>query len=203
MKLQYRIPLAIYSVWCIIAILLCKDGLYQMNIWTLVEILGMIALPLLVRPFFILLRIIFRKNSFKTKDMSDNHTVCVFLSALADTSSKKAIKKHFKQLLEKLPPLLRQKKRIYMKSHLLTEARTQKLICSLRRKGLDVTAERRESAMNSVMFRITHRQQNLISVESASHKSPLWYCHSDPEKRFWKQGITVIRAPRFPTGKHT
>ena len=121
MKLQYRIPLAIYSVWCIIAILLCKDGLYQMNIWTLVEILGMIALPLLVRPFFILLRIIFRKNSFKTKDM---------------------------------PPLLRQKKRIYMKSHLLTEARTQKLICSLRRKGLDVTAERRESAMNSVMFRI-------------------------------------------------
>lgn len=92
MKLQYRIPLAIYSVWCIIAILLCKDGLYQMNIWTLVEILGMIALPLLVRPFFILLRIIFRKNSFKTKDMSDNHTVCVFLSALADTSSKKAIK---------------------------------------------------------------------------------------------------------------
>lgn len=105
MKLQYRIPLAIYSVWCIIAILLCKDGLYQMNIWTLVEILGMIALPLLVRPFFILLRIIFRKNSFKTKDMSDNHTVCVFLSALADTSSKKAIKKHFKQLLEKLPPL--------------------------------------------------------------------------------------------------
>lgn len=29
MKLQYRIPLAIYSVWCIIAILLCKDGLYQ------------------------------------------------------------------------------------------------------------------------------------------------------------------------------
>ena len=74
MKLQYRIPLAIYSVWCIIAILLCKDGLYQMNIWTLVEILGMIALPLLVRPFFILLRIIFRKNSFKTKDMSDNHT---------------------------------------------------------------------------------------------------------------------------------
>lgn len=46
MKLQYRIPLAIYSVWCIIAILLCKDGLYQMNIWTLVEILGMIALPL-------------------------------------------------------------------------------------------------------------------------------------------------------------
>lgn len=81
MKLQYRIPLAIYSVWCIIAILLCKDGLYQMNIWTLVEILGMIALPLLVRPFFILLRIIFRKNSFKTKDMSDNHTVCVFLSA--------------------------------------------------------------------------------------------------------------------------
>ncbi|EBM4269247.1 hypothetical protein ASQ37_06440 [Salmonella enterica subsp. enterica serovar Dublin] len=48
MKLQYRIPLAIYSVWCIIAILLCKDGLYQMNIWTLVEILGMIALPLLV-----------------------------------------------------------------------------------------------------------------------------------------------------------
>ncbi|HGC4868931.1 TPA: protein TraD, partial [Escherichia coli] len=54
MKLQYRIPLAIYSVWCIIAILLCKDGLYQMNIWTLVEILGMIALPLLVRPFFIL-----------------------------------------------------------------------------------------------------------------------------------------------------
>nr|ADW79563.1 hypothetical protein ND11IncI1_111 [Escherichia coli] len=50
--------------------------------------------------------------------------------------------------------LLRQKKRIYMKSHLLTEARTQKLICSLRRKGLDVTAERRESAMNSVMFRI-------------------------------------------------
>ncbi|EIY9125897.1 TPA: conjugal transfer protein TraD, partial [Escherichia coli] len=78
----------------------------------------------------------------------------VFLSALADTSSKKAIKKHFKQLLEKLPPLLRQKKRIYMKSHLLTEARTQKLICSLRRKGLDVTAERRESAMNSVMFRI-------------------------------------------------
>lgn len=95
MKLQYRIPLAIYSVWCIIAILLCKDGLYQMNIWTLVEILGMIALPLLVRPFFILLRIIFRKNSFKTKDMSDNHTVCVFLSALADTSSKKAIKKHF------------------------------------------------------------------------------------------------------------
>lgn len=85
MKLQYRIPLAIYSVWCIIAILLCKDGLYQMNIWTLVEILGMIALPLLVRPFFILLRIIFRKNSFKTKDMSDNHTVCVFLSALADT----------------------------------------------------------------------------------------------------------------------
>ncbi len=40
MKLQYRIPLAIYSVWCIIAILLCKDGLYQMNIWTLVEILG-------------------------------------------------------------------------------------------------------------------------------------------------------------------
>lgn len=43
MKLQYRIPLAIYSVWCIIAILLCKDGLYQMNIWTLVEILGMIA----------------------------------------------------------------------------------------------------------------------------------------------------------------
>ncbi len=58
MKLQYRIPLAIYSVWCIIAILLCKDGLYQMNIWTLVEILGMIALPLLVRPFFILLRII-------------------------------------------------------------------------------------------------------------------------------------------------
>lgn len=39
MKLQYRIPLAIYSVWCIIAILLCKDGLYQMNIWTLVEIL--------------------------------------------------------------------------------------------------------------------------------------------------------------------
>lgn len=104
MKLQYRIPLAIYSVWCIIAILLCKDGLYQMNIWTLVEILGMIALPLLVRPFFILLRIIFRKNSFKTKDMSDNHTVCVFLSALADTSSKKAIKKHFKQLLEKLPP---------------------------------------------------------------------------------------------------
>lgn len=47
-----------------------------------------------------------------------------------------------------------QKKRIYMKSHLLTEARTQKLICSLRRKGLDVTAERRESAMNSVMFRI-------------------------------------------------
>lgn len=103
MKLQYRIPLAIYSVWCIIAILLCKDGLYQMNIWTLVEILGMIALPLLVRPFFILLRIIFRKNSFKTKDMSDNHTVCVFLSALADTSSKKAIKKHFKQLLEKLP----------------------------------------------------------------------------------------------------
>lgn len=102
----------------------------------------------------ILLRIIFRKNSFKTKDMSDNHTVCVFLSALADTSSKKAIKKHFKQLLEKLPPLLRQKKRIYMKSHLLTEARTQKLICSLRRKGLDVTAERRESAMNSVMFRI-------------------------------------------------
>lgn len=104
MKLQYRIPLAIYSVWCIIAILLCKDGLYQMNIWTLVEILGMIALPLLVRPFFILLRIIFRKNSFKTKDMSDNHTVCIFLSALADTSSKKAIKKHFKQLLEKLPP---------------------------------------------------------------------------------------------------
>ena len=86
--------------------------------------------------------------------MSDNHTVCVFLSALADTSSKKAIKKHFKQLLEKLPPLLRQKKRIYMKSHLLTEARTQKLICSLRRKGLDVTVERRESAMNSVMFRI-------------------------------------------------
>ncbi|MDD9834480.1 conjugal transfer protein TraD, partial [Escherichia coli] len=64
------------------------------------------------------------------------------------------MKKHFKQLLEKLPPLLRQKKRIYMKSHLLTEARTQKLICSLRRKGLDVTAERRESAMNSVMFRI-------------------------------------------------
>ncbi|MGE2747605.1 hypothetical protein, partial [Escherichia coli] len=93
-------------------------------------------------------------GSLKTKDMSDNHTVCVFLSALADTSSKKAIKKHFKQLLEKLPPLLRQKKRIYMKSHLLTEARTQKLICSLRRKGLDVTAERRESAMNSVMFRI-------------------------------------------------
>ena len=152
MKLQYRIPLAIYSVWCIIAILLCKDGLYQMNIWTLVEILGMIALPLLVRPFFILLRIIFRNNSFKTKDMSDNHTVCVFLSALADTSSKKAMKKHFKQLLEKLPPLLRQKKRIYMKSHLLTEARTQKLICSLRRKGLDVTVERRESAMNRVMF---------------------------------------------------
>ncbi|EGI4205086.1 conjugal transfer protein TraD, partial [Escherichia coli] len=74
--------------------------------------------------------------------------------ASLDTSSKKAIKKHFKQLLEKLPPLLRQKKRIYMKSHLLTEARTQKLICSLRRKGLDVTAERRESAMNSVMFRI-------------------------------------------------
>lgn len=36
--------------------------------------------------------------------MSDNHTVCVFW-ALADTSSKeKAIKKHFKQLLEKLPP---------------------------------------------------------------------------------------------------
>lgn len=31
MKLQYRIPLAIYSVWCIIAILLCKDGLYQMG----------------------------------------------------------------------------------------------------------------------------------------------------------------------------
>lgn len=29
MKLQYRIPLAMYSVWCIIAILLCKDGLYQ------------------------------------------------------------------------------------------------------------------------------------------------------------------------------
>ncbi|ENW9623757.1 conjugal transfer protein TraD, partial [Escherichia coli] len=24
MKLQYRIPLAMYSVWCIIAILLCK-----------------------------------------------------------------------------------------------------------------------------------------------------------------------------------
>lgn len=80
MKLQYRIPLAIYSVWCIIAILLCKDGLYQMNIWTLVEILGMIALPLLVRPFFILLRIIFRKNSFKTKDMSDNHWICPYIS---------------------------------------------------------------------------------------------------------------------------
>lgn len=153
MKLQYRIPLAIYSVWCIIAILLCKDGLYQMNIWTLVEILGMIALPLLVRPFFILLRIIFRKNSFKTKDMSDNHTVCVFLSALADTSSKKAIKT-LQAITRKAAPLLRQKKRIYMKSHLLTEAVTQKLICSLRRKGLDVTAERRESAMNSVMFRI-------------------------------------------------
>lgn len=116
MKLQYRIPLAIYSVWCIIAILLCKDGLYQMNIWTLVEILGMIALPLLVRPFFILLRIIFRKNSFKTKDMSDNHTVCVFLSALADTSSKKAIKKHFKQLLEKLPPWICP----YISRHLLS-----------------------------------------------------------------------------------
>lgn len=79
MKLQYRIPLAMYSVWCIIAILLCKDGLYQMNIWTLVEILAMIALPLLIRPFFILLRIIFRKDSFKPKDMSDNHTVCVWI----------------------------------------------------------------------------------------------------------------------------
>ncbi|ETB88033.1 hypothetical protein CFSAN001674_22765, partial [Salmonella enterica subsp. enterica serovar Cerro str. CFSAN001674] len=33
-------------------------------------------------------------------------TVCVFLSALADTSSKKAMKKHFKQLLEMLTPLI-------------------------------------------------------------------------------------------------
>lgn len=106
MKLQYRIPLAIYSVWCIIAILLCKDGLYQMNIWTLVEILGMIALPLLVRPFFILLRIIFRKNSFKTKDMSDNHTVCVFLSALARYFLKEGDKKTLQAITRKAAPLI-------------------------------------------------------------------------------------------------
>lgn len=125
MKLQYRIPLAIYSVWCIIAILLCKDGLYQMNIWTLVEILGMIALPLLVRPFFILLRIIFRKNSFKTKDMSDNHTVCVFLSALADTSSKKAIKT-LQAITRKAAPLITPEETYLHEIHLLTEAEDTK-----------------------------------------------------------------------------
>lgn len=67
---------------------------------------------------------------------------------------KEGDKKTLQAITRKAAPLLRQKKRIYMKSHLLTEARTQKLICSLRRKGLDVTVERRESAMNSVMFRI-------------------------------------------------
>lgn len=96
MKLQCRISLAIYSVWCITAILLYKDGSYQMNIWTLVEILGMIVLPLSVRSPFILLRIVFRKNSLRTKDMSNNHTACVFPNAPVDTSPKKAIRKHLK-----------------------------------------------------------------------------------------------------------
>ncbi len=78
MKLQYRIPLANtkrlvhYSDFALQGWLVPDEHMDASR-----DIGEMIALPLLVRPFFILLRIIFRKNSFKTKDMSDNHTVCV------------------------------------------------------------------------------------------------------------------------------
>lgn len=84
---------------------------------------------------------------------------------------KEGDEKTLQAITRNAAPLLRQKKRIYMKSHLLTEARTQKLICSLRRKGLDVTVERRESAMNSVMF-YTLIVSRILSQWKVPHINP-------------------------------
>ncbi len=63
MKLQYRIPLAIYSVWCIIAIFALQGWLVPDEHMDASRDIGDDSFsPLLVRPFFILLRIIFRKK---------------------------------------------------------------------------------------------------------------------------------------------
>lgn len=137
--------------WCVFVLFISLPGLRQMSTWPahdrIVMLLMMfttMCLPLLLRPLSVFFRKICRQNSFYDRELPDNHTVHIFLSAHADTSSPVAMRRHWKVLNELLTTALRQGKRVSMTSHLLTQPRTDKLVRALQKQGLEVSVKRDE-----------------------------------------------------------
>ncbi|HDS3328840.1 TPA: hypothetical protein QIE82_004912, partial [Escherichia coli] len=148
MKREHLIPLAMLGGWCVFVLFISLPGLRQMSTWPahdrIVMLLMMfttMCLPLLLRPLSVFFRKICRQNSFYDRELPDNHTVHIFLSAHADTSSPVAMRRHWKVLNELLTTALRQGKRVSMTSHLLTQPRTDKLVRALQKQGLEVSVK--------------------------------------------------------------
>ncbi|EFM4848417.1 hypothetical protein HAZ81_004746 [Escherichia coli] len=151
MKRERLIPLAMLGGWCVFVLFISLPGLLQMSTWPahdrIVMLLMMFTtmfLPLLLRPLSALFRKICRQNSFYVREQQDNHTVHIFLSAHADTSSPVAMRRHWKVLNKLLTTALRQGKRVSMTSHLLTQPRTDKLVRAQQKQGLEVSVKRDE-----------------------------------------------------------
>ncbi|GAB8912675.1 MULTISPECIES: hypothetical protein [Enterobacteriaceae] len=151
MKRERLIPLTMLGGWCVLVVFISLPGLRQIGSWPvhnrnvmLLMMFTTMCLPLLLRPLFALFRKICRQTSFYDRELPDNHTVHIFLSAHANTATPEAMRHHWKVLNGLLTTALRQGKRVSMTSHLLTQARTDKLVRALQKQGVEVTVKREE-----------------------------------------------------------